>query len=99
MPNQEIINRPGMLQRNEQLAQREDTRSNQIPVLRPEILLEFIRALIKNNPNGDILYLSIMAAADKTNATEEEIELLKRAIREEINTTPSHWPKGFHAEL
>lgn len=98
MSNQDLVHRGGMLQRNEQLAQRTDCRSDQIPLPRPEFLIEFVRSIIKNNPNGDILYLSIMEAASKTAATPEEVELLKEALRE-VTAGPTPWPKGFFPEL
>jgi len=98
MEEEVTVYRGGMLQRNEQLAKRAAGGSNEIPLPRPEFLIEFVRAIIKNNPNGDILYLSIMAAADKTNASKDEIKMLTQAVRD-ISAGPTPWPKGFYPEL
>ena len=98
MANQDLVRRGGMLQRNEQLAERADHRSDELPLPRPEFVLEFLRSIIKNNPNGDVLALSMMEAAKNTSATKEEIAILKEAVRGEMRSG-SMWPKGFFSSL
>ena len=98
MANQDLVRRGGMLQRNEQLAERADHRSDELPLPRPEFVLEFLRSIIKNNPNGDVLALSLMEAAANTSATKEEIDVLRQAIRGEVQKG-SFFPRGFYSEL
>lgn len=63
------------------------------PTLRTELLVELVRALVRNNPNPDILFLSVASAMDVTSATKEEGELLMQALTAEADRAP--WPKGF----
>jgi len=80
-----------MLQRSEQLAPGTDCG----PSLRPEVLLEFVRALVQNTWSGDVLSLSLGAAQDRTGATEEEMRLLLAAVM----TTRNRFKDGFAGEV
>lgn len=53
------------------------------PHVRTEFVLAFMRALIKNTMNGDVLALSIAAAQHQTGASDEEVRLLAEAVRNE----------------
>ena len=61
--------------------------------VRIEVLVEFTRALIRNNPNTDVLFLSLAEARQAADASEEEVELLKIAVLGEL--LHSSWPDGF----
>lgn len=63
------------------------------PTLSVELLVELVRALIQNNPNPDLIMLSVVHAMDVTGATKEEGELLMKALTDEAAKSP--WPKGF----
>jgi len=63
--------------------------------LRVEILVEFARALIQNNPSSDVLLLSLAQVQRLTGATDEEMDLLKVAVLSEASNSP--WPDGFFA--
>jgi len=67
--------------------------SGAAPAVRPQLVVEFLRALIRNNPNGDVMFLSLYAAAKVTGATKEECGLMMAAIEGEM--AQSVWPKGF----
>ena len=71
------------------LAKREPD-SEPLPVI---LLVEFCRALIRNHPSGDVLFLGLAAAQAATGATDEEMELLKIAVLDVADKSP--WPKGF----
>ena len=94
MAKGEIVHRRGLLQPTQQLEAGEPARPDQ---LRPEFLIEFIRELIKNNPNGDLLSLSLVTAARRTSATSEEEMLLKKAIKQ--TAEQSMWPTGFYSSV
>jgi len=64
-----------------------------VPQLRTEILVEFTRALIRENPNKDMIYLALMAARSATGATDEEMRALSVAVLDEARKAP--WPPGF----
>jgi hypothetical protein len=71
--------RGGVLLRSQQLASGAHPRPN----VRPEFLLAFVRALIRNTTNGDLIALSIIAAKSETGASDEEVQVLADAIRNE----------------
>lgn len=48
--------------------------------LRPEIILAFVRSLIRNTYSSDKVMLCIYSARDKTNASPEEVEILTNLI-------------------
>jgi len=56
-------------------------------------LIAFTRAMIRNNPSGDVLYLSMRAAADEANLSVEQAEKFIAWVTKEKNNSP--WPKGF----
>ena len=45
-----------------------------------ELMSAFVRALIRNSWNGDVLTLSVYAARKEANASDEEVELLCQAL-------------------
>lgn len=53
------------------------------PHVRPELLLAFFRALIKNTMNGDVIAISLMRARSESGASDEEVRALVQAIRNE----------------
>jgi hypothetical protein len=58
-----------------------------------EFLIEFIRQVIRNNPQGDLYKLAMYAANDRVPLTEEQQVAFLRAIYHEQDR--SYWPKGF----
>ena len=58
-----------------------------------ELLIEFTRALIRECPGSDALYLAMAAAADRADASDVELEALKSAVRQE--QARGIWPAGF----
>lgn len=90
-------NRGGLLQQPEQhstdLAVLRRELRPQAPPLRVAILVEFARALIRENPSSDLLYLALAQAKHQAGATDEEMDLLKIAVFSEASE--SHWPEGF----
>lgn len=83
--------RSGVLQRSEQL---EESKAivgpNQV---RPELLLAFVKHLIKSSHGGDSLMLALYAAVDETKATEQEQKVMLMAIKGEWSK--NKWPAGF----
>jgi len=65
----------------------------EVSTLRIEILIELCRGLIRENPSSDVLFFAVAHAQRATNATEEEMKLLAKAVAREANT--SWWPKDF----
>jgi hypothetical protein len=61
--------------------------------LRVEILVELCRGLIRENPSPDVLYFALSHAQHTTGASDEEMELLKKAVARVKDRAP--WPKGF----
>ena len=53
------------------------------PQVRPELVIAFVRALIKNTMNGDVIALALMRARSESGASEEEVRALVQAIRNE----------------
>lgn len=90
-------NRGRVLQRSEQrstgLAVVRPEGGGSAPVVRPQLVVEFLRALIRNNPSEDLMVLSLHHAAHVTGATKRECELMMQAIRGE--QSQSVWPEGF----
>ena len=68
------------------------------PQVRPEVLLEFVRQLVQNTANSDVLWLVLRGTQKVTGATDEEIETLVAAIRQEHRESP-RWPKGFFGDF
>ena len=60
-----------------------EERADPRPQVRPELVLAFMRALIRNTMNGDVIALCLMSARRQTGASDEEIQLLTEAIRNE----------------
>lgn len=56
-------------------------------------LIAYVRALIRNNPSGDLHALSIESAKRRIPITPAQEEAFLRAIAQEASQ--SHWPKGF----
>jgi len=48
-----------------------------------ELMLEFVRALVRNTSSGDVIMLSIYAARSRSGASDEEVSLLIDAIEHE----------------
>jgi protoporphyrinogen oxidase len=48
-----------------------------------ELMSAFVRALIRNSWNGDVLTLSMYAAREESGASDEEVELLCQALLNE----------------
>lgn len=89
--------RSRVLQQPEQhatdLAVLRPTGGEEAPPVRVEVLVEFTRALIRENPSSDLLYLAMAAAKRRSEATDDEMELLKIAVlSERLHST---WPEGF----
>lgn len=53
------------------------------PHVRPELLLRFVQALIRNTFNGDAIRLALMWAQSESGASDEEVRLLMQAVRNE----------------
>jgi hypothetical protein len=70
--------------------------SRQLPQVRPEVLLEFVRALVRNTCGGDIIALSLMQVKSRVDATDEEMATLVAAIKQTRGRGP--WPPGFMPE-
>lgn len=64
--------------------------------VRPEVLLEFVRALVRNTCGGDIIALSLMQVRSRVDATDEEMAVLVAAIKQ--TRSRSQWPPGFMVE-
>jgi hypothetical protein len=58
-----------------------------------EFLIEFTRALIKQNPSSDLFYLAMYAAEAKVSLTTEQKALFIKAVSAEARQ--SAWPEGF----
>lgn len=58
-----------------------------------EFLIEFCRALIRNNPSSDVMFLAFLAASRKVPLTKEQAEAFFKALNVEMAKSP--WPKGF----
>ncbi len=67
------------------------------PHVRGELLIEFVKALIRNTVNGDAIFLSLCAAQSITGATDEEVEILTQALRQEHRK--NHAPRGFGVDF
>lgn len=63
------------------------------PALRPEVLLEFVRALVRYTCGGDVIALSLMQTKREANATDTEMAALVAAIKQTRRT--GQWPAGF----
>jgi len=89
--------RSGVLQQSKQrstdLAVLQPGLREEAPALRVEILVELCRALIRENPSGDVLYFALAQVRQATGATENEMRLLGEAVSRVKNKAP--WPKGF----
>lgn len=84
-----IVRRGGVLQQHEQRPA-EDAGPTEEAI---KFLIAFTRALIRENPSGDKLYLAMSAAsADCKISTEQAEKFIKWVLQEKEN---SHWPKGF----
>jgi len=53
----------------------------------------FVRAMIRNNPSGDTLFLSMLAASKEANISSEQAEKFIKWVTAEQSASP--WPKGF----
>lgn len=71
--------RGGVLVRHEQLAERGDPG----PQVSPALFLAFVRALVQNTHNGDVIHLALAQAKRASGASEEEVQRLVQAIRNE----------------
>jgi hypothetical protein len=67
------------------------------PTIRPEVLLEFVRALVRNTCGGDVIALALYATRDAVNATDEEMAALVAAIKQ-TRARNRQWPPGFMPE-
>lgn len=82
--------RDELLQRPQQLAPHDPAAR---PHVRGELLIEFVKALIRETVNGDAIYLALMRAKELSGATDAEVEILTRALRQEHSER--HGPRGF----
>lgn len=71
----------------------EDGADRRPPPVRQELLIEFVRALIQNTWNGDVLHLSLLQAQRRTAATPEEVAALVAAVRQTHQS--ARLPRGF----
>ena len=60
---------------------------------RAQFLVAFVRALLRMNPNEDLVLLAMRAAVNESGATREDAELLLQSILVEVARSP--WPKDF----
>jgi hypothetical protein len=84
-----LVHRGRMLQLNEQ---RPSVDGEIHPPI--ELLICFVKHLVRNTVSHDALLLSLYAATRETGATRAEITALKKAILNERNLK-SPWPKDF----
>jgi len=71
---------------------RADQKEESDPI-KVDFLIEFCRSLIRNNPNGDTIYLAFLAARKRVSLTDDEAKAFLKAVGVEMGK--SHWPKGF----
>ena len=74
--------RRGLLQSDEQR-----------PPVPVEFLLAFVRALIRNHPSTDAMYLALAAASRQVPISKKQGEAFIEAVTQEMES--SVWPKGF----
>lgn len=65
--------------------------------VRIEMLVELCRALIRNNPNGDTLWLALHHVEAVTGASKSEMALLREAIQQVCQS--GVMPAGFYPGL
>jgi hypothetical protein len=53
------------------------------PNIRPEVVLAFVRLLVRSTMSYDVLYLTLMATQTETGATPEEMKILTEAVMAE----------------
>lgn len=56
-------------------------------------LILFTKALIRNNPSSDVLYLSLMSAATEAGISKETAQNFISWVMSQQDQ--SYWPKGF----
>jgi hypothetical protein len=56
-------------------------------------LFAFTRALIRETPSGDKLYLAMAAASDDCKISQEQAKKFVKWVMKQQES--SHWPKGF----
>ena len=78
-----------MLQQHEQRPA-EDARPTEEAI---RFLIAFTRALIRENPSGDKLYLAMAAASSDCKISKEQAAKFVEWVTHEQGK--SHWPKGF----
>jgi hypothetical protein len=66
--------------------------------LRPEVLLEFVRALVANTHSGDVIHLALLQTKSRTKATKRELAVLVGAIMQERGPGGG-FPPGFMPEF
>lgn len=64
--------------------------------IRPEFLVAIFRNLVRDS-SGDVVTLAILAAIHETDASADEIDAVRAAMRAEQEK--SFWPKGFMPEM
>ena len=77
-----------MLQPSQQLATRETPGPDELHGVRPEFVLAFFRRLVQNTWSPDVICLSLYAAKNDANATEEEMSILWAACEKERKGPP-----------
>src|SRR5687768_2276819 len=89
--------RGGMLlaaqQRSTKLAILQPGRREEASPVRVELLVEFVRAMIRERPSQDLLELCLSQARHRTGASQEECDTFRTAIMAEA--AQGHWPPGF----
>ena len=68
--------------------------ANRYQNVRPELLLEFVKALVQEVQNSDSIILALHRAKRKSGASEEETELLTEAVFTEMKKY-NPYPEGF----
>ena len=71
---------------------REERKNAGVPVP-VEYMMAFVRALIRGNPSGDLIALSMYQADHEVPISKEQREAFIKAVGHETDRSP--WPKGF----
>jgi len=86
--DQRIEHRGGVLQSTEQRPEGYADSAEAV-----KFLACFARAMIRNNPSSDTLFLSMLAASKEANISSEQAEKFIKWVMAEQSASP--WPKGF----
>lgn len=81
-------------QRSTQLAVLRPEVGPELPLVRPQLLVEFTRALVRMHPSEDVIILCLGEAQHRSGADDEEATLMLQALLHDVASQTS-WPKGF----